>query len=709
MASQPEPVTLSYQVVGGGAFQPPLLNYISEGQNITVPLSRTPTNYSMDADTMWNVSSVLPGSNFSLRWQLAGPNSAKANGQAQVLTYYRQYVVEFFLSAAGNARTFPFPHVNYTALNQTASTFPDRWVWIDYLSPYIWGNVSAKLPLTRWYVQNPTGVVNSTVISRTYVEQYLLSFNLSNTGPDKLRSANLTESYGQNTINRAVVPPGGSFWVDYNSTFAFQTAVYSSNELSRWFLHSISTSTARAPANVTVEYVEQYTLSVSFAVANGIAPSGPVLNTTSDFQPTSLHLYAGAPPIWADAGSPYSISTLLPGSTANERWITTMNSAGTVDAPTKVSLLYFHQAEVAFGFSVVGGGTIGPLNALYSYFGGQVTVPIGTAQNSVWADVGTDVRVNGTIASNSASERWQLGSSPTVVVTGPASLLFVYYHQLNIQVAYNVLGGGDPVPPTFTGSHLGTSFTAKVVSRNSTWVDNGSYWSMPQLLNGTTGERWVATGNTSGIVGMTTSFAPTYVHEFYAAVMANPLAGGNVSSSAWVPAGGRLNMSATTNPGWVFARWAGTGEASYSGGDAAISVVVLAPIQETAEFDLSFTVRAAGGGTVLASYGRATYSVGGNPLTFYVAPGTSVTLVAKPGLTDLFEGWRGISVESAAAVVVFPTAPVSVSANFAMNDVLVYGLAVLYCGVSVFAIAYLLRNRGVPLGRRNKGPGRFGD
>jgi hypothetical protein len=160
-----------------------------------------------------------------------------------------------------------------------------------------------------------------------------------------------------------------------------------------------------------------------------------------------------------------------------------------------------------------------------------------------------------------------------------------------------------------------------------------------------------------------------------------------------------VTVSAAPAADWVFVGWLGTGPGAYAGPNATTSVSVVGPINETAEFDLRFTVGVTGSGSLQATFGSSSYSIGGNPLTFYVAPGTKVTLVAQPGPLATFVGWRGIPAGSSGGVVVFPTAPHAVTAIFGVNKVLSYGLVVLYWGVAVFMVFYLLRYRHLSLGR----------
>jgi hypothetical protein len=165
-----------------------------------------------------------------------------------------------------------------------------------------------------------------------------------------------------------------------------------------------------------------------------------------------------------------------------------------------------------------------------------------------------------------------------------------------------------------------------------------------------------------------------------------------LSQGNWFPAGQSLPISESTNVGWKFVGWSGSGAGSYSGQDQNYSLVVSSPIQETANFYVGVTIGVSGRGSVAVSFGSFSYTTGGQ-LTLFVPPGTDITLVSKPGILQTLDRWQGIPVGNAGAVVFAPRAPLDVNAIFVVNQVEALGLVALYCGVAIFAIAYLVWNR----------------
>jgi hypothetical protein len=611
-----------------------------------------------------------------------------------VILYYRQYYATFGVPSIPKAGSFAPPTVNYTSLGTLHSIAASKSAWADYLSPYYYAYVASSLPATRWWVPTPTGVVMSpALITPAYKEQFVLKFSLNTQGPDLLQTTTLVAKYGGSITNQTLKSPGGPLWVDGNSSFTFPSTIQIASGFHRWSLSPLSAVVALAPANLTVLYYEEYPLSVSFSAEGGAAPSPPVLTGNSVGQGFSVQLISGAPPTWVDSGSNYSISKVLLGSSSSERWITEGTASGVANGPTTLNLAYFHQARVGLSYSVSGGGTIGPSSASFFSFGLQRFVPLNATQQRIWADVGSALNVQGLFVGGSAIERWELGRSSTFPITSPAVLSLVYYHQFLVPTVYSVSGGGVPPTPTLNAFAFGAPSSSEVASGSSVWLDGGAPWSVTKFIQSqTAGERWAAVGIVNGTVGAKTFVAVSYERQYLVDLVANPPAGGAPGASSWVSAGGSIAVTENPNAGWAFAGWSGAGGGSYSGKEQSFSLVVSSPVKETANFDVGFVVKVSGSGSVKVSFGSSSYSVGGQ-LTFYVPPGTIVTLTAEPGLLQSFAGWQGIPAGNVGTAVLTAAHPIGANAAFVLDNVEALGLTALSLGVGIYLIAYLVWNK----------------
>jgi len=670
--------------------QPPVIQYIQDGHAQSATLSTSPATYAIDAGTSYTVTSVLQPSNSSEQWALAGPDIIAAGG-TRVLTYYRQLFVTFDGDLAGNGYIFYADPVKYFSLGSNNSADLSSSVWADYGSLYAFGNGTIHVPQdTRWIITGQYGTVeHQGVIRALYSEQFLLSFTLTSVGPDPIQATNLTESYGGVSVNRTLTAAGGSFWVDYNSTMVFQNAVYASSNSHRWLLDSMSQSMATAPGQVAVGYIEQYPLAIQYAVAGGSEPSPPILTTIFSGQTLIAQLTSANTFTWVDEGSNYNLTQVLGGSTPTERWTTGSATSGTADGPVTLNLEYFHQVQAMFRYSVVGGGAIGPFNITFVSFGVPGVAPVGTTPGSEWVDFGTAMSVPGTFMGNSPLERWQLGSAPSMTMTIPGSLSLVYYHQFEVPMLYNVAGGGNPAPPVLQGVQLGEPSTTLFQSGGSVWLDAGSQWAVSSVLQGSTGERWAATGAVNGTVGSGTLLAQSYQHEYYVAVLANAQAAGAFSGGGWVPDGAQVSVSENPSQGWVFISWQGSGNGAYSGSNRNFTIEVSTPIQERALYYVGFALLVTGGGAVTFSEGSHVITVT-NELTVYVAPGSNITLSESPALLKSFVGWTGIQAGDAGAVVITVDRPLGVTAVFAYNTLEELGVLTVCIGGIAYGVAYLI-------------------
>ena len=686
-------VTLSYVLVGGGTPPAPILWFFSNGQNVSTTLSFTPTNYTMDSGEPFGVSKILPNSTNAQRWDVNGSNTDVATNQTMVFFYFRQYYATFGVPIIPNAGSFALPVVDYTVFGQNKSTLAGGSGWADYLSPYTYADIEGAQAGVRWSANSPTGVIlNQFKIVPHYIEQFLTNFALRTQGPSKVQSVTLTAKAGGTVVENSVSASGATYWLDANTTLAFPSTLNSNSGSQRWVLHSVLPATATAPSNVTVTYFEQFTLSVSSNVSAGLAPSAPTVLGVANGQQFSQQMFDGSPPAWVDAESGYSVPNLLLGSTSEERWITFENTAGVATGPTTLQLEYFHQVLVNFSYSAVGGGTVAPTLSYY-YRGSQGTTPVTASSNSLWADYGSSIAVQGAFQGQNPQERWELKSSPQMSLTGPVSLAYVYYHQYQFTITYNIPDQRQGISPVLSGFSFGLPLSSQSPSGASAWLDAGSPWSASPILQGVQNERWVAISGANGTVSSVVSSVAAYVHEYYLSVGANSPLAAELSQSGWFKAGGAVPLSASLNTGWIFEGWAGTGNGSYSGTGQSPSVTLSGPIQETASFDLTYSLRISGSGTVLLSFGSSSFTVGRNPVVLHIPPGTSISLDAQPGLLQSFSGWQGISGGKAEAVVITATSPTNVVAVFGINTVEAYGLIALYWGVAFYLIAYILWRR----------------
>ena len=215
---------------------------------------------------------------------------------------------------------------------------------------------------------------------------------------------------------------------------------------------------------------QQYEVSISYSIEGGGTPSQiPVFNSTALGRPLTVSLSNSETTGWFDAGSAYSFTNSLSGSTPNERWfygqgvaicpVGFQNCGPIINSPNQeVSAGYVHQYYVDLALNDANGGIIsGTYSGVTQGGGFQNSVSPGPA----WMDAGSSLNVTATATANWKFEGWNavcvggaLGCnfSPTIdiTVTGPLNENATFYPQFIISA-----GRGANIAFSY-GSQAGT-------------------------------------------------------------------------------------------------------------------------------------------------------------------------------------------------------------------------------------------------------------
>ncbi|MGC8600790.1 MAG: InlB B-repeat-containing protein, partial [Nitrososphaeria archaeon] len=176
------------------------------------------------------------------------------------------------------------------------------------------------------------------------------------------------------------------------------------------------------------------------------------------------------------------------------------------------------------------------------------------------------------------------------------------------------------------------------------------------------------------------SITGNYQLQYYLTMEANPSGAGSVSpNSGWYNAGAQVTISAVPNAGYRFSGWVGIGSGSYSGiGDPTV-ITMNAPITEIANFnpisrsahELIFSatgLNANAQGTVVTVNG-VSYSYSQLPVTFYLAPGSTVSysfnspLSGGSGTQFVWQSTSGVDTAQSGSFTM-PNSPASLVGNY---------------------------------------------
>jgi hypothetical protein len=246
--------------------------------------------------------------------------------------------------------------------------------------------------------------------------------------------------------------------------------------------------------------------------------------------------------------------------------------------------------NVMVSYSTPGGaGTSEPPTFNYVSLGDPVALTLKTTVQKLYVDPGTSWFVtpsDGLLPCTSCDikhERWM--SPPTQALTGTvptgglgvAFAVFQFYHQYRQSVSYTILpasGPGSPTPPTWTSNQFGGSTSQPIeycpswagvycILPPEDWSDNGSAWSVPNpLVGSTSSEQWVTLMSTKGTVSSPQTVTFKYHHQFNLTTSVYPSTAYGVilpalfpSGSAWEDYQSSLSFTAKPNPGYSFYYW----------------------------------------------------------------------------------------------------------------------------------------------------------
>ncbi|MFI5419812.1 MAG: hypothetical protein ACHQ1H_02480, partial [Nitrososphaerales archaeon] len=449
-------------------------------------------------------------------------------------------------------------------------------------------------------------------------------------------------------------------------------------------------------ATYTLVVVKVVPLTFDFLVSGGTA-SAPVLNYTFNGIVLRENLSGPSQTLNADYGSTWTVDALLPGSNSTERWIAANDTNGTAMNARSVTIQYFQQYSVDFGFHVMDGSIPpSPPFVNYSSLGVSSRLVVNGTKTSSWLDASSAYSYSSVLTSNTSSfERWEIAPNLTERVSKPGPIDIIYYHQIKLMVAYNLTGGGSAfTPPVFTFNSFGTKFNQTLYSASrALWADAGSSWSAPKLLIGSNqNERWTGT-NDSGTARLTsmTSVDLNYAHQYFVRTSVAASQGGSIKPiSGWYAANSTISVSENPLTGWRFIQWEGS--MSVSNGTVWIS----GPINLSATFYPGLSISAPNGAGISYSYGSAHGTLQpGTSTVIYAPPGTSFSVNVSPAsLFYTMNSWRlgNNTVGTASSYSLVVSSPASLRPEVSYNYYLVVAiLGVLFA--AALSMLFILRKR----------------
>jgi hypothetical protein len=353
-------------------------------------------------------------------------------------------------------------------------------------------------------------------------------------------------------------------------------------------------------------------------------------------------------------------------------------------------------AALTFAYSIAGGtGASSPPVLTYVAGGTQKNATLTTSNQTFTIDSGTIWSITNPLSSSNTTERWQTSQPTTGTAISPQTINLVFYHQYLVTFNFSIIGGGTGnSPPSVTCQQFGSQITPTMGTQ--TWADAAPYSFSNPLTGSSSSERW-ATDSATSTLSAPGSIVATYNHQYYVTTAVTPASGGSISvESGWFNSGASFQSVSSANSGWQFQGWTGSGQGFYSGSDSNASVIVNAPLMETATFYPGLTITTSSKGSVSYSAGAITGSTQDvTSKTIFAPVGTTIQLTAKSKFFIYsFTGWTGSSTSNEKTFSAVLNSPSSLTANFSYNYVIIgTGFAVLIAAVIVLAFLSLRRRR----------------
>src|SRR5881296_1700008 len=324
---------------------------------------------------------------------------------------------------------------------------------------------------------------------------------------------------------------------------------------------------------------------VGYAVQGGGAGYlPPTLAYVADGRSVTVALTTNPAMYTVDAGTAWSVSALLGGSGANERWATNEAVSGVAMKSESLVFPYSHQFSASFAYRVTGGGSgYSAPSVIYEQF---ALARSDRANLTAWVDAGSAYAFPSSLVGSNASERWLANPlNPNGTVFGSGVIEVAYRHQAHLTFRFQGPAESS-ISPASGWYDVGASITPSVSPAAGwavgTWMGTGpGAYSGPEasptiLVAGSISEIAILYPGLTIAAGAGGSVSYSY------GGISGTVAGGS-TRTLYVPTGTTVMIVASPSSSYTFGQWSGISSSNRS----SVNVTVTGPAQATAHFSLS--------------------------------------------------------------------------------------------------------------------------
>jgi hypothetical protein len=517
-----------------------VVGYTQFGSTVTA----TPTKGSSGGTAIWAdagsaVKYVSPISGSGQRWQVTSADSGTyttipsvSSSTTATVEYYHQYQITPYYTVSDSSSPTVAGVVGYASFGSSKTATPTQGasggtaVWVDAGSAVTYTSPINGASGERWQVASGdsgthtaiSSVSSSTSTSVEYYHQYQVSAKYS-TSDGTTPSSSVTLSgtqFGSSNYQLTLTTAVQNVWLDTGTAWSVNNPITSGSE--KWDATSGTSGTVSGAVTVAPSYYDQYQFTLSYSVTGGgTGYSAPTLTATqfgSSYTPT---LSTTGTQYWLDAGSLWSVSNPLSGSSSSERWETSQTASGTVSSssPTtagnSLTFTYYNQYQVTFsqsGITSAAGSntvlTVGSTNYAYNNLPSNLWVNSGSS--FTWASPvsgGSGVRF--VLSSN-------LGSSP-ISSSGAYSATYTTQYQLTFtESGLTSDAGSNTVLTIGSNTYNYSSFSGGSLTA---WENSGATYTWSTTVAGLTNERFTTSTNTGTISSASSGDSASYTKQWY--------------------------------------------------------------------------------------------------------------------------------------------------------------------------------------------------
>ena len=241
------------------------------------------------------------------------------------------------------------------------------------------------------------------------------------------------------------------------------------------------------PVYAYANFMQQVSMDVRYSVVGGGNPPPPVFHYVSQGISRTLTLSLGGDTIYVDWNSPWSVGFAHGGTvappmdlyTSTERWLSKDPLSGVALSDTKLVFTFYRQYAQMVSFDVLGGGTDYQIPSfIANQYGGTVSMDLTKNVARIWSDSGSTWMVTNPLRSIPLpeTEQWKTSQAARGVVSGPATIQFLYQHQYTLSTYASPTAAGTTSPITGwqnAGASVSISATPKRGYMFSSWSGQG--------------------------------------------------------------------------------------------------------------------------------------------------------------------------------------------------------------------------------------------